>query len=90
MTSLKLKPQPSQNYCVQWPDFEQRPPANNGQPKAGQIKLIAILIENPLKSGHLCTTTTFWGVPKVAVVDRFDCIIKSNFQISFLFKLQVG
>jgi hypothetical protein len=40
---------------------EQRPPANNGQPKPGQLKFKAILIEQPLNSGHSVQRPLFWG-----------------------------
>jgi hypothetical protein len=43
--------------------------------RPGKSNLIVILIENSLKSGHLCTTATILGVPRVAVVDRFDSTI---------------
>ncbi len=36
---------------------------------------IALFIEKFLQSNHLCATATFFGVPRVVVVDRFDCII---------------
>ncbi len=53
---------------------EQRPPVNNGRTKSGQANFDTNFDwkpsteRPPLYNGH------FFGVPRVAVVDRFDCI----------------
>jgi hypothetical protein len=55
---------------------EQRPPVNNGQNKSGQADLDnnfdwkTSTEQPPVYNGH------FFGVPRMAVVDRFDCIYK--------------
>ncbi len=52
---------------------EQRLPANNNQPKPGQIKFKSnfdwktSLQRPPVYYGQ------YFGVPRVAIVDRFDC-----------------
>ncbi len=58
---------------------EQRPPVNNDQTKSGQANFDTNFdwetsSERPaMYNGH------FLAVPRVAVVDRFDCTYKPNF-----------
>ena len=65
---------------------EQRPPVNNGQSEAIAASLSLTyqwsFSDNPLHNDHI------FQVPRVAVVHRFDCILKIHFML--LFKLNKG
>ncbi len=54
---------------------EQRPPVNNGQPKPGQIKFNSNFDWNPFKKRPPMYNDHYFGGPRVAVIDRFDCIL---------------
>ncbi len=53
---------------------EQRPPAINGQPKPGQIKFNSNFDWKASKQRPPIYNGQYFVVPRVAVVDRFDCI----------------
>jgi hypothetical protein len=62
---------------------EQRLPANNGQPKPGQIKFNSNFDWKPFKKWPPMYNGHYSGVPRVAVVDRFDCThTADDFQFS--------
>jgi hypothetical protein len=54
---------------------EQRPTANNGQPKPGQIKFNSNFDRKTSLQRPPVYYGQYFGVPRVAVVDRFDCIL---------------
>ncbi len=64
---------------------EQYPPLNNGQPKDGRIKFNTNFDWKPSKKRPPLYNSHYFGVPRVALVDRFDCsrdillLFKSNF-----------
>ncbi len=54
---------------------EQRPPVNNSQTKSGQINFNTNFYLKPSKDRPPLYNGHFFGVPRVAVIDRFDCTI---------------
>ncbi len=53
-----------------------RPPVNNGQPKSGQATFNTNFDWKTCQDRPTLYNGHFFGVPRVAVVDRFDCMPK--------------
>ncbi len=53
---------------------EQRPPVNNGRTKSGQANFDTNIDWKPSTERPPLYNAHFFGVPRVTVVDRFDCI----------------
>jgi hypothetical protein len=63
---------------------EQRPPANNGQSKPGQIKFNINFDLKPSKERPSMYNGHYFWAPRLVVVDRFDCILISDMTIVLL------